>query len=516
MTDSFPLPSRAQRQRGFTLIELSIVLVLMAMAITTLFQIQREQLLGNTSLAVAQSYQRMNKAVSGYMQTYYSVLTDETRIRPECSNPYWLAGSTGSARSNGCRLALQINGGAVVQVDNGLQPTPRELAQLGFLSGGNNYNDVLPLPTLTDGNPSLAFTPGDFLVRDIAGAIIPRYMVVIQNICINGGSVNVVSVTGSCTTGSKDLRSWVFNSQPFLESQTSSTTVLDRALEYLGADGYLSGPADPANPNASELRSLAKSPEPLQGNFTRTATGVGAPYILAVRSGYGSADWSLFKKQVTDLANTVGTLSGNLSALSSTVVNNYNFLNGRINDTNASIDSKVKTAIDAYDFKTKITEVLKTVDLSASIAAGSEYVQLKIHPCYVGDLEITYNTFLNKTKKEQFITASGSNCEFKSTGAGQGWVITDLPYDAWMPVLVEFYGAIGNDFRTGRIWRNNRWVWAIYSWGQQNGGWLQYSHIRFVRTGTDTTQTDGIEAVRCCTNPGVIYTDQLWKATDRW
>lgn len=486
MTDSFPLPRRAQRQRGFTLIELSIVLVLMAMAITTLFQIQREQLLGNTSLAVAQSYQRMNKAVSGYMQTYYSVLTDETRIRPECSNPYWRAGSTGSARSNGCRVDLQINGGALVRVDNGLQPTPSELAQLGFLSGGSSYTDVLPLPTLTNGNPSLAYIPGDFLVRDIAGAITPRYMVLIQNICINGGNVSVVSVTGSCTTGSKDLRSWVFNSQPFLESQTSATTVLDRALEYLGADGYLSGPADLANPNASELRSLAKSPEPLQSNFTRTATGVGAPYILAVRSGYGSADWSLFKKQVSDLSSTVGTLSGNLSALSSTVVNNFNFLNGRINDTNASI------------------------------AAGSEYVQLKIHPCYSGDLEIRYNTYLNKVKREQFITASGSPCQFGSFGSGSGWVITDLPYDSWMPVLMEFYGSIGSDFRTGRIWRDNRWVWAIYSWGQQNGGWQQYSQIQFVRTGTNTSQTDRLEAVRCCNNPGVTYTNQVWKATDRW
>jgi hypothetical protein len=65
-------------------------------------------------------------------------------------------------------------------------------------------------------------------------------------------------------------------------------------------------------------------------------------------------------------------------------------------------------------------------------------------------------------------------------------------------------------FKTGYVSRKGRNVWAFWMYGQQNGGWLQYAHFNFVRTGTDTTQTDKIEGFRFGQNPGMTETGQYW------
>lgn len=317
-------------QRGFTLIELSLVLVLMAMAISTFIVLQSQQAAENRARAVALTYERMNKAVGGYLQTYYKELI---ALRPECGRTNWAANSGKDITVTdytGCNLNLQLNGGPVTPVVNALQPTPRELAQLGFLEGGSAYVDSLPLPTLTSANPTLAFTTGNWLVGGPGAAILPaRFMVLIQFMCINGGTVSLFTTTGACTSGTIDLRSLVFNSQPYnVQASDPSSQVLYQALDMVGTDGYLSGPGPGTNTpsqDTGELRAAKGAAEPTLTNPTRMVLGnAGTPFILALRNGYGSADWSLFKKQLDDLQSQINTMNITIANLNNAVINLQN------------------------------------------------------------------------------------------------------------------------------------------------------------------------------------------------
>lgn len=325
-------PPRAA-QRGFTLIELSIVLVLMGMAITTFIVLQAQQTADNRSRAVAQTYTRMNKAVGGYLQTYYRQLIT---LPPECSRIYWAANSgTGRIKPSytGCSQSLQLNGGPVTLVANALQPTPKELASLGFLDGGSAFVDSLPLQVLSAASPTLAFTTGSWLVGEGgSGLVLPeRFMVLIEFMCINGGTVSVFNTTGACTSGTLDLRSLVFNSQPYnVQAADPSSQVLYRALDMLGTDGYLSGPGPGTNTptqDTGELRAVKGAAEPTLTNPTRLVLGnAGAPFILAMRNGYGSADWSLFKKQLDDLQTQINSLTNTVTNLNNAIVNLQNLV----------------------------------------------------------------------------------------------------------------------------------------------------------------------------------------------
>jgi len=335
MLASFHLSQSARQQRGFTLIELSLVLVLMSMAITTFIVLQSQQAADNRARAVALTYERMNKAVGGYLQTYYKELT---ALRPECGRTNWAANSGNNispTNYTGCNLNLQLNGGPVTPVVNALQPTPKELAQLGFLEGGSAYVDRLPLPTLTSANPTLAFTTGNWLVGGPGAAILPaRFMVLIQFMCINGGAVSVFFTTGACASGIIDLRSLVFNSQPYnVQAADPSSQVLYQALDRVGSDGYLSGPGPGTNTptqDTGELRSVNGAAEPAMSNPTRFYPGnFGTPFIFAMRNGYGTADWSLFKNQLDALQTQVNNLN---NAINSIQNNGARWVEVRVND----------------------------------------------------------------------------------------------------------------------------------------------------------------------------------------
>lgn len=326
MLASFHLSQSARQQRGFTLIELSLVLVLMSMAITTFIVLQSQQAADNRARAVALTYERMNKVVGGYLQTYYKELT---ALPPECGRVNWAANSglgIPSQAYTGCAQNLQLNGGPVTRVANALQPTPRELAQLGFLEGGSAYVDSLPLPTLTSANATLAITTGNWLVGNSGGALPARFMVLIQFMCINGGTVSLFTTTGACTSGTIDLRSLVFNSQPYnVQASDPSSQVLYQALDRVGSDGYLSGPGPGTNTptqDTGELRSVNGAAEPTLINPTRMVSGnAGTPFIFAMRNGYGTADWSLFKNQLDALQTQVNTMNGTISNLNNSLIN---------------------------------------------------------------------------------------------------------------------------------------------------------------------------------------------------
>ena len=411
MLASLHLSQSARQQRGFTLIELSLVLVLMSMAITTFIVLQSQQAADNRARAVALTYERMNKAVGGYLQTYYKELT---ALRPECGRTNWAANSgNGISATNytGCNLNLQLNGGPVTPVVNALQPTPKELAQLGFLEGGSAYVDSLPLPTLTSANRTLAFTTGNWLVGGPGAAILPaRFMVLIQFMCINGGSVSVFFTTGACASGTIDLRSLVFNSQPFnVQADDPSSQVLYQALDMVGSDGYLSGPGPGTNTptqDTGELRSVKGAAEPTMSNPTRFYPGnFGTPFIFAMRNGYGTADWSLFKNQLDALQTQVNNLIGTVSNLNNTVNNLNNTINS-IQDNGVRWVRNIWSTDDVW-FRTSLNcnEWTPPVAYRASLYDGSGF--MTNIACPFGFWEVYFRNPGNGTQNTEWMSFKG-------------------------------------------------------------------------------------------------------------
>ena len=296
-------------QKGFTLLELSFTTVLLTMGIVAMIQLQGYQAQLEVARSVAQIYQRINNAAGGYLVNYYDVLKD---LPADCSNTGLRGATVVNAPAGpplaGCNRALgQVN------VANALQPTLDELRQLGLLNGadGAQFNNVLPLPTFggSQGNP--------FQMLDADGKIAaPAFGVLIQKVQV---------------AGSQDLRSLVYNRQPFNLEGTSRAggILLDEMLLAAGGDAYLS---DNQPASAGQLRAQAGAAEPTMPNPLQVAgpNGVvlGAPFVFAMRNGYGSAgfdryvrrdgstpltgNWNVGGKDITGV-NTLQGQSGNFA-----------------------------------------------------------------------------------------------------------------------------------------------------------------------------------------------------------
>jgi prepilin-type N-terminal cleavage/methylation domain-containing protein len=499
MFDTLPLAQGARRQRGFTLIELSLVLVLMSMAITTFISLQAQQASDNQARAVAQTYARMNKAVGGYLQTYYKNLT---ALPAECSRVGWAA-NNGSGLTTptytGCQLDLQINNGPVTAVANALQPTPKELAQLGFLEGGSNYEDRLPLPTLSAANPNLALTTGNWLVGGSGGTLPGRFMVLVQFMCINGGIVNGETVsqfttTGACGSGTIDLRSLVFNSQPYnVQATDPSSKVLYQALDIVGSDGYLSGPGpgtDTPNQDTGELRSVRAAAEPTLSNPTRLVSGnagAGAPFILAMRSGYGTADWSLFKKQLEDLQAKMTTLENNqinqgtsILGLNSTVAG----LRTDLDSTNTTVGG-LRTDLNSTNttvggLRTDLTTLGGTVtnldgrvtNLNTSVGNLNSTVS-----GLSGSVTNLNNNVSNLNNTVTNIQTYGATRWAEFWSDDDTWYVSEYPCAEWsQPTLAQVSGdRSGTGFSTNVGCNGNTGTWAVYfvNWasGRHRASW---------------------------------------------
>jgi prepilin-type N-terminal cleavage/methylation domain-containing protein len=286
-------------QRGFSLLELSIVLVIMALIVMGLIAMQVDQAQSDKARAVAQTYNRMNSAVGSYLTNFYDKLV---KLQPECANPNWASqGGVGAPAPDysACALTALQNNNVIQLAANGLQPTPAELANLGFLVANQAQVDVLPLDTIWDhagGVVDFKSSLGKWVMGTNNNALPSRFMVLIQQLCIVPGQGQPVVVTTSrgCASDSVDLRSLVFNSQPYDFVGMTKSAVLDRALIAIGADGYLSD----STTTGGELRALSGAVEATITNPSRFIAGnQGAPNILAIRNGYGSSGWDKFVRR---------------------------------------------------------------------------------------------------------------------------------------------------------------------------------------------------------------------------
>lgn len=182
-------------QRGFTLVELSIVLFIGSGFMMALVLSMHTHMLQLRAQTMAQRYQGVQDAVQRYAQVHRSALL---ALPGECSEPALQAQSprppAGVVALGACALPLRVQGHDVRLV-NGLQPSLQELQDIGLLDAGVGQDLALDLD-LRVYSPAFAGQPATLAP--------PRLAVIVRKHC---DSLACGSAAG--------LETLVFNPQPF-------------------------------------------------------------------------------------------------------------------------------------------------------------------------------------------------------------------------------------------------------------------------------------------------------------
>lgn len=288
---------QTNQQRGFTLIEMGLSLALATVVIASSLVWIHYQTRLDEARAAGQTFTRINAAVGTYLANYYSELM---KLPVQCSTLDWKYSDTGNPAGQtatsyaGCNLALTLADGSAHNVANGMQPTLVDLQKLGVLDP--NVKDVLPFPTRN----GMIGTQGSTVQ-----VVPPRYAVLIEQVCV--ASTNTVPSTNpSCPSNDKDLRSLVFNSQPYATDQFGGSfmgqTMLNTAFLVAGGDAAISGDMGTGqSPELEGLRGSFSAKNPLRKSVTdpqtQSSSSVGVANILAMRNGYGSSAFAQFMRK---------------------------------------------------------------------------------------------------------------------------------------------------------------------------------------------------------------------------
>ncbi len=248
-------------QRGFTMLEIALTMVLAGIVAVSYLYIQTNDTQTNLSKAQAGYYMTVNDAVGRYMLRYYDGLSG---IRGQCSTVPLKDGATASGTSLPCAFATSVVSGPAAPA-NAYQPTLQNLKALGMLDA--NFADRFLFST-------------DKTVRNRAGGVAPStYFVNIQRWCNN---VQVVDETICLTPTFKSL---VFNSQPFSTSTDGTFKMtrdekLSTALSEIGSDGLMS--LESTVDTIGNLFSVGK--QTFLANPIGNAANKGIPGILAIQN----------------------------------------------------------------------------------------------------------------------------------------------------------------------------------------------------------------------------------------
>ena len=309
-----------QGQKGFTLLEVSIATALTALGIMATLQLRAAQTQIDTARSVAQVYERLNNAVGSYMTLYYDQIIARGKINPGCGRSDYFVERGGYYTTfgdldNNCRIDLKLNNNQSQVVQNFLQPTPKELANLGLLSSGDaNFQNQLPLPSYALAGQGMS--PNYMVYGQRNGS--PMYRngmaFIIELVCVgNSGAVPILANGEKCVSEAYDLRSLVFNIQPYLDVATNSP-LLYRVMEAAGGGRtYLSDTRFNGELRADNGSSVAVNPIAIHASQDK------APFILAMRNGYGSAGQDVFVRR--DGSKTL-TSEWNVGNQSITGINN--------------------------------------------------------------------------------------------------------------------------------------------------------------------------------------------------
>lgn len=290
----------AGRQQGFSLIEISLGLVLVVGIVVSIYQILQYNAWIEQAKTVAGQIKKVNEAVSTYAGNYSDVLSDKS-IPPECETVYYGVVDAGadvnSVNVSSAPSSCSKNFGAspnTVRVANVMQPTLDELKQLNLLSTASSYEPLFITENRVvykDASNRNAFLP-------------PGYAVLIQRVCVNNpnAAVDSANYCASPSPGYYDLQTLVFSSQPYSDKAVKNggvTNMLYTAYKAAGVDALLaadgiSKTTDPNNGNADITRKYPLIPANSNGqtflpNPLKVAGDVGLKNILAMRGGYSSS-----------------------------------------------------------------------------------------------------------------------------------------------------------------------------------------------------------------------------------
>lgn len=275
-TPSHPSPGR---QSGFSMIEASIVLVVMTVTWLGALQFQQFQQFVENGRQAGLRLAALRDGVERYARDHGEALSAMLAV-PACvdvplSAPLSPAPSTAMSTPQVCVLKLQVAGQAVEQTVavNALQPTVPELRALGYVA----HDDHLPFPH------------GSAVIDGRTGQIAePRWAVSVQ-------------CHGTCGTGADAraaiLRVTLYNTQPFFAQDTlpfGYGAQLKAALLALGPDARVSLPGESPQ-KAAQLRGRGADPvpNPLKGE----SADVGVAGVVAssrlVHLGSGAATRSI-------------------------------------------------------------------------------------------------------------------------------------------------------------------------------------------------------------------------------
>ena len=271
---AFPLSS-ATRQSGFSLIEMTMALVLLGAMSLGVLQVQQFQQHVENGRQAGLRLAALRDGAEQYVRDHAQALLVAAQSTAGCaevvlSRQHLASGPTPKA------CALEAKAGAAGQVPpkplavNALQPTFLELKALGYVA----LDERLPFPH------------GDTIVDGRTGRTAePRWAVSVQ-------------CHGSCETGGSArtaiLRVTLYNTQPFFAQGAlpfGYGAQLKAALQALGPDAMVSLPGESAQ-HAAQLRGRGATPvtNPLRGE----ADGTGVPGVLAssrlVHLGGAAAD----------------------------------------------------------------------------------------------------------------------------------------------------------------------------------------------------------------------------------
>ncbi len=458
-------------QNGFTLIEMGLSLAVATVVIASSLVWINYQARLDEARAAGQTFTRINASVGTYMANHY---TELMKLPVQCSVLDWQYSDTGTpARQTptsyaGCGLASTLADGSTYSVVNGMQPTLVDLQKLGVLDP--NVKDVLPFPTRN----GMVGTDGSNVQ-----AISPRYAVLIEQVCV-ASSNTVTSTNASCPSNDKDLRSLVFNSQPYATDQFGGSfmgqTMLSTAFLVAGGDAAISGDIGAGqSPELEGLRGSFSAKNPLRKNITdpqtQISSSVGVANILAMRNGYGSSAFAQFMRK-----------DGSTRPTGSWNFNGYSITN-----------------IQKLEAQETDTQSLK--------AAAANIDSLKANKAVNNDLEVN-----NKLMLQQIKTA-GTNCDATTEGIAmssdrENLLICSPQTNQWGLMKAENAATYEFQYYTDRDqhdtgWDCNEWSTPLVSAWNGNGSGNTINSWPQPKSNGKCTWHVQLQNSQCCNGYGV-------------
>lgn len=248
-------------QRGFTLLELSIVLFIGSGFLMAMMLSVHSHMLQLRAQTMAQRYQAVQAAVQRYVQAHRSLLL---ALPADCSLPAWQAESprppSGVVAMGACTVELTVQG-RTLKIANGLQPAVEQLQSLGLLDPGVGL-------TLALDHEARVYSPA--FAGQSAALAPPRLAVLLRKHCD----------TADCG-GSSPLETLVYNLQPYvLEGGNWAFDRRDQVnlmFNELGDRAAMSQASDAGRLVGGGERFALDNP-------VQEASGAGTPGIVALRS----------------------------------------------------------------------------------------------------------------------------------------------------------------------------------------------------------------------------------------